>query len=166
ALALHLRSCALCGEALAVSAELAGEADAPEHRTAPLRSRWTRLGAGAVTLAALAVGFTLMHLQRGTPPEAGELRGPVATSIRALSGGEQARSAIRLAWAPVEGAVRYRVQVSGADRQALYDRTVEQDTSLSVPPSLGASSILRWRVDAQLPDGRTMTSQTFTVRLV
>src|SRR5262245_40956784 len=83
-LALHLRTCALCGEALAISAELAGEVDAPEHRPVALRSRWTL---GAVTLAAVAVGFTLMHLQRGTPPEAGELKGPVAVqgSIRALS---------------------------------------------------------------------------------
>ena len=178
-LATHLRSCALCGEALALSADLAEETEPrTEHPPMPLRSRWTRLGAGAVSLAALAAGFAVMHLQRGSPPAAGELVAPVA--IRALSPEEQPRAAIRLAWTPVERAVRYRVQVSSEDLQPLYGRTVERDTSLHLPASIASGgagaatgaaqparrTILHWQVDALFPDGRVSSSPTFTLRLV
>jgi hypothetical protein len=102
-------------------------------------------------------------------------------AIRSLSGEEQPAAELRLQWSPVERAVRYRVQVSSDDLQPLYDRTVEQGTSLRLPPAVGerASSrpavggaggtgrgLLHWQVDAILPDGRVVSSPTFTIRVV
>src|SRR5262249_37618063 len=93
-------------------------------------------------------------------------------AIRSLSGELQPAADLRLDWTPVEHAVRYRVQISSDDLQPLFDGTVGQGTSLRVPPAgtgrapgAGRGQLLHWQVDAILPDGRVVTSPTFSVRV-
>src|SRR5262249_8583111 len=170
-----LGSCALGGEPLALSAELAAQTES-RVESPPLtllRSRRQQLGAAAVAISALAAGLVLTLSQHdaspartpGTPEVIAprrEAAGPDA--IRAISPAEQPRTDIRLAWPPVDRAIRYRVQVSREDLQPLFDRTVEQATSLAVPPAIGERgapvpggavparpSLLHWQVDAILP---------------
>jgi hypothetical protein len=193
ALSTHLASCGVCGEALSLSAELAAVGKPRTASSPRLLALWRRtpLGVAAVGIPALAAGLVLALWWRSAPPVESP-RGPLVVAsrggsadhgaIRSLSAKEQPASEVRLEWTPVERAVRYRVQVSSDDLQPLYDKTVEQGTSLRLPPAVeehasgrpavaggdGASrvGVLHWQVDAILPDGRIVTSPAFTVWLV
>jgi len=192
ALSTHLASCGVCGQALSLSAELAAQGEPRSVVGLRILHPWRRgsLGAAAVGITALAAGLVLALWWRGAPPVQSP-RGPLVVAsrgggadrgaIRSLSGEEQPAAELRLQWSPVERAVRYRVQVSSDDLQPLYDRTVEQGTSLRLPPAVGergssrpavsgaggtGRGLLHWQVDAILPDGRVVSSPTFTVRVV
>jgi len=101
-----------------------------------------------------------------------------AETLRPLSKEEQPASDARLQWTPVAGAVRYRVQVSTEDLRPIHDRTLE-GTTLALPAELGklgsagvtpeapqSGQVYLWQVEALLPDGRSVTSSTFRLRLV
>ena len=177
-LATHLRSCGACGDAMAVSAELVAQSE-------PRRITWrpARIGGGAAGIAALAAGLLLFLNHRASTPREGAerdllvSRGDVPGAvIRPLSNEEQPAAGARLQWTPVAGAVRYRVQVSTEDLRPVHDRTLTE-TSLALPPGvtdLGTNAatrekpsagVLLWQVEALLPDGRTVTSSTFRLRL-
>ena len=178
-LSAHLSTCARCGEALAVSAELAREPEAREHVMVP--RRFGRAGAVAAGITALAAGLVVFLAQREATPsrnrgdESTASRGDVGgAGIRSLSTDEQPASEVRLQWTPVDHAVRYRVQVSTEDLRPVYDRTLE-GTTVVLPPAVGdltvrgaaatgAAPPLLWQVEAMLPDGRSVTSPTFRVR--
>src|SRR5262249_53102073 len=128
ALVAHLRTCGLCGEALALSAELAAQTDATVELPPLtfLRSRRQQMGAAAVAITALAAGLVLTLSQREASPTATAGSSEVIASrgegadqgaIRSVSPEEQPRTDIRLAWTPVDRALRYRVQVSREDLQ-------------------------------------------------
>lgn len=181
-LASHLRSCGACGDAMAVSAELLAES---EPRILPWKDR--RIGAAAAGLTALAAGLLVFLAHRapgtheGSGPDLSPSRGEVSEpTIRPLSRDEQPASDARLQWTPVAGAVRYRVLLSTEDLRPVHDRTLE-GTTLAIPPGLGdfhSSGVARqgeagrsgpvylWQVEASLPDGRTVTSSTFRLRLI
>jgi hypothetical protein len=64
------------------------------------------------------------------------------------------------------------VQLSTEDLHPVYDRTVEAP-ALTLPLALGdlarqrtGGAVLLWQVEALLPDGRTVLSPTFRMRLV
>lgn len=178
ALASHLRACAACGEALAVSAELATEAE-PRVVALPSR-RMPRIAAVAGGFTALAAGLLVFIAQRA-PTEPGTLEAEVEASrgqaargaaVRSLSTEEQPASGARLQWTPVDRALRYRVQLSTEDLHPVYDRTVEAP-ALTLPLALAdlarqrsGGAVLLWQVEALLPDGRTVLSPTFRMRLV
>jgi hypothetical protein len=178
ALTSHLRTCAACGEALAVSAELATEAQPPMKAT-PLR-RIRRVAAVAGGITALAAGLVVFLVQRA-PGASGRRAAEVEVSrgeaaagaaIRSLSSEEQPASGARLQWTPVDRALRYRIQLSTEDLHPVYDRTVET-TALTLPLALGdlarqrtGGAVLLWQVEALLPEGRTVLSPTFRMRLV
>jgi hypothetical protein len=171
-LATHLRTCSACGEALAVSAELAAESETRGHGWIP--RKLGRVGAVAGGITALAAGLLVFLTTRepvprdGPGPDLAVSRGAGSTAleIRPLSKEEQPASDAHLEWTPVAGAVRYRVQVSTEDLRSVHDRTLE-GTVLALPPGLAdPGTKLLWQVEASLPDGRTVTSSTFRVRLV
>ena len=60
------------------------------------------------------------------------------------------------AWRPIEGA-RYRIVVSDASGQTLLQENTS-DTSLSIPEPLRKTGRYYWKVDAQSPDGSSVTS--------
>jgi hypothetical protein len=178
----HLRTCAACGEALAISAELAHETQPRLDARSP--PRFGRVAAVATGITALAAGLVIFLAQpepvpsgsRGNEPTTprGEVGG---VGIRSLSKEEQPASEARRQWTPVEHAVRYRLQVSTEDLRPVYDRTLE-GTVVALPPAVGhlalrggatgggGASPLLWQVEAMLPDGRSVTSPTFRVRLL
>jgi hypothetical protein len=132
--------------------------------------RARRIAAVAAGITALAAGLALL-VQRA---EVGASRGEAAggAQIRSLSTEEQPASGARLEWTPVERALRYRVQLSTEDLHPVYDRTVEAP-ALTLPLALGdlarqrsGGAVLLWQVEAFLPDGRTVLSPTFRMRLV
>lgn len=180
-LAAHLRSCGTCGDAMAVSAELVS---ASEPRVLPWRT--SRIGAAAAGITALAAGLLLFVTHREPAqheqPDLSASRGavPPEAAIRPLSKDEQPASDARLQWTSVAGAVRYRVLLSTEDLRPVHDRTLE-GTTLALPPALedlGNTEVARqreagrsgrvylWQVEASLPDGRTVTSSTFRIRLM
>jgi len=179
-LSAHLSACATCGEALAVSAELAGESEARGEAVAPRRFGRGRAVAAGIT--ALAAGLVIFLAQREATPSRSRGDGSTASrgdvgggGIRSLSREEQSASEVRLQWTPVAHAVRYRVQVSTEDLRPVYDRTLE-GTTVALPPAVGDVPLrgsgasgdvppLLWQVEAMLPDGRSVTSPTFRVRL-
>jgi len=172
-LATHLTTCAACGEALAVSAELVAE-DTPQARAWSPRPL-SRLRAAVAGITAVAAGL-LVYLAQREPappdrrgPELAASRGEASAAIRSLSKEEQPASEPRLQWTPVDQAVRYRVQVSTEDLRPVYDGALE-GTTLALPPQVGgakqAGQPFLWQVEALLPDGRTVTSPTFKLRLV
>lgn len=178
ALASHLRTCAACGEALAVSAELASEAE-PRVVSLPPR-RIPRIAGAAAGITALAAGLLVFLVQRAPAPpgsggaevEASRGEAAGAAAIRSLSTEEQPASGARLQWTPVDRALRYRVQLSTEDLHPVYDRTVEAP-ALALPLALAdlarqrsGGAVLLWQVEALLPDGRTVLSPTFRMRLV
>ena len=178
ALASHLRTCAACGEALAVSAELATEAE-PRVVALPPR-RLPRIAGVAAGITALAAGLIVFLVQRAPAPpgsrgpevEASRGEAAGAPAIRSLSTEEQPASGARLQWTPVDRALRYRVQLSTEDLHPVYDRTVEAP-ALTLPLALADlarqrsdGAVLLWQVEALLPDGRTVLSPTFRMRLV
>jgi len=136
-----------------------------------------RVGVAAAGITALAAGVVFFVAQREPAPA--ESRGPdlvasrgTATpgpAIQSVSKEEQPASDAALQWTPIDRAVRYRVQVSTEDLRPVYDGTVEA-TRLPLPPAvvdLGKQApLLLWQVEAMLPDGRTVTSPTFRVRLL
>jgi len=133
--------------------------------------------AAAAGITALAAGLVLFLVQREPVPV--ESRGPDPTAsrgvanpapaIQSVSKEEQPGSDAVLRWTPIDRALRYRVQVSTEDLRPVYDRTVEA-TTLTLPPTVvdvgKQAPLLLWQVEAMLPDGQTVTSPTFRVRLV
>ncbi len=164
-LATHLRSCGACGDGMAVTAELVAQS---EPRVLAWRPR--RIGRAVAGITALAAGLLLFLNHRESAPRDGAdpvvSRGefPAGATIRPVSKEEQPAADARLQWTPVPGAVRYRVQVSTENLRAVLDRTLAE-TSLTLPPGLGTERLL-WQVEALLPDGRTVTSSTFRIRLM
>jgi hypothetical protein len=178
ALASHLRTCAACAEALAVSAELATEAE--PRPAAASRRRIPRTAAVAAGVTALAAGLVVFLVQRAPGPpgsrgaEVEASRGDIAgaAAIRSLSTEQQPAAAARLQWTPVDRALRYHVQLSTEDLHPVYERTVEAP-ALTLPFALADLArqrsegvVLLWQVEALLPDGQTVLSPTFRMRLV
>jgi hypothetical protein len=189
----HLRTCSLCGEALAVTADLVTESKALARPSLGWRTR--RLGPVMAGVTALAAGILLFHGQRRPPPAEGpagpgevvasRAGRPAEPAIRALSKEQQPASDIRLEWTPIDRAVRYRVHLSTEDLQPVYERILEQESVLRVPKAVGdklaagheravaahkvgggAGETLLWQVEALLPDGKTVSSPTFMVHVL
>jgi hypothetical protein len=157
---------------------MAGEPQDGAPVTAPRRARSvTRAVAAGVT--ALAAGLVVFLVQRAPTPgsrgaevEASRGEAPGGAAIKSLSTEEQPATGARLEWTPVARALRYRVQLSTEDLRPVYDRTVEAP-ALTLPFALGdlarqrtGGAVLLWQVEALLPDGQTVLSPTFRIRLV
>jgi hypothetical protein len=142
----------------------------------------------AAGLTALAAGLLVFLAHREPVPRdrpgpdvvASRGEGASGTEIRPLSKEEQPASDVRLQWTPVPGAVRYRVLVSTEDLRPVQDRTI-QGTTVAFPQGLAdlhtegvagkpdpgrSGRVYLWQVEALLPDGRTVTSSTFRIRLL
>jgi hypothetical protein len=189
-LSSHLASCGVCGQGLSLSAEFAMQDEIRLPTGLRLLDRWRPplRTTAVVALPALGVLVLTVLLTSALPVQISARPVGVASrggadraGIRSLSGEEQPAAELRLEWTPVDRAVRYRVRVSSDDLQPLYDRTVEKGTSLRLPPAVGERAsnhpaiggsegagrgLLHWQVEGILPDGRIVTSPTFTVRVV
>jgi hypothetical protein len=137
------------GEDLAVPAR----PGAIPSRAAPGASRrpWY-LGLGLAASFLLAVGLWYGLGGKGDTPE--QMRGAEApVELHSPAAGSAARVPVVLAWAPVDGATSYRVElVNDAGAVVLTRETTDTATTL-VPEDGLAPGAYRWWVEAQVPTG-------------
>ena len=181
ALVDHGATCARCAEAWRILADVrrgaaeagAGVSDAPPIRSlvsgaaarAPLRTR-TLLPLALSAMAALGLWVVLRPPPVRPPPvERGNAMGE---TVRAESPEVQpARDAV-LRWSEVPGASSYNVTVLTPDLVVVHQAVGVSGREFRLPEAVrqrAAGTGLLWNVDAVLPDGRTVASPTFEVRL-
>jgi hypothetical protein len=180
ALVDHGATCARCAEAWRILADVrraASEADAtvttpggrpvlrPVPARRPLRTRTLLpLAVSAMAAVGLWVAFRppLVH-----PPPVERGSGNTA-AVRAESPEVQpARDAV-LQWSEVPGATSYNVTVLTPDLVVLHQAVGVSARQLALPEGVrqkAAGGGLLWNVDAVMPDGRTVASPTFELRL-
>jgi hypothetical protein len=137
---------------------------------APAARVWMRpaLAAAAVVFAAAAVG---VWLQLSRPIGDSTFRDPGGYAIESLVPNEAAlpRDAFRLRWTPGPDDSRYHVRVTTEDLRVLATVPDVAEPELVVTPDLLAGvapgARVLWQVDATLPGGRTVSSQTFVARV-
>lgn len=126
------------------------------------RRRW--LPAAGLVAAAAAVAIVLLQpsdAYRAPATVASERRGVadqpdlVELILPAQNDAVDAR-VTAFAWRPIEGAT-YRIVVSDSSGRTLLQQSTT-DTALSIPESLRKAGRYYWSVDAQVPDGSSVTS--------
>ena len=167
----HASGCAQCSEALRIAREVRAEApvDAPAAVTV-LRRRELQVLVG-LGLAA-AVG-TFLVLRPAAPETVTVERGMSSAgqneALRALSPDHQHPDTVVLRWAAYPGAGSYNVTVLTPDLQVLHRAVGLGEAEFRVPAGAlrknGPPRELLWNVDAVLPDGHTVGSPTFRIRL-
>lgn len=113
------------------------------------RSRYLALGLAASLLLAVGLWYGL-----GAGDAAEQTRGADSTvELHAPGAGSVARPPVVLAWAPVEGASSYRVELVNADGVVVLTRQTP-DTAIALLPEHGlAPGAYHWWVEAQVPAG-------------
>ena len=181
ALVDHGATCARCTEAWRILVDVrraASDAGTPASDPPPLRSLVggapgrPRLRTGTLLPLALsamaAVGLWVVLRPppvRPPPVERGTGNG---AAVRAESPEVQpARDAV-LRWSEVPGASSYNVTVLTPDLVVVHQAVGVSGREFRLPEALrqrAAGSELLWNVDAVMPDGRTVASPTFELRL-
>lgn len=178
ALVDHGARCAACAEAWRILAEVRRAAAEPraEDRASPLpptpvvpRRRSPVRALLPLALSALAAAAVWGVVRPAPPGPPSVERGSGASPrVRAESPGLQpAREAV-LRWSEVPGARSYNVTVLTQNLTVVHQATGLSARELRLPEAVGQSAAggeLLWNVDAVLPDGRTVASPTFEIRL-
>ena len=140
-----------------------------DARAAPVQQRtagWQRswLAAAALVLAAIGAVFVFQRMR----PVDDTFRTADGYSIESLIGGDAAlpRSEFRLRWRPGPPDTRYQVRVTTEDLQVLNvaadlaaaEYVVPADALAPVPSGVR----VLWQVEARLPGGERVASETFT----
>ncbi|HKD11348.1 MAG TPA: hypothetical protein VKE50_04695 [Thermoanaerobaculia bacterium] len=171
----HLAACMACREAWRLASDL--QESSPEVRApdviAPAANPWWPWAAAAAAAAVLVVAFALPGW--GTfsrrPRPGAPLRGSMTGELQSLISETdlQPRNHLLLRWSPADRGARYRVhvttrdltEVAGAAGLDAPEFLVPEKSLASLPPK----AALLWQVSASLPDGRSITSPTFVVRV-
>ena len=181
ALVDHGATCARCAEAWRILVDVrraASEAGAEASDPPPLRSlvggaparprlrTWTLLPPALSAVAAVGLWVVLRPAPVHPPPvERGTGNG---AAVRAESPEVQpARDAV-LRWSEVPGASSYNVTVLTPDLVVVHQAVGVSGREFRLPEAVrqrAAGSELLWNVDAVMPDGRTVASPTFELRL-
>jgi hypothetical protein len=131
---------------------------------------WTRswVAAAAVLLLAVAVGITVRLWQ----PAGGRTfrdSGQYAVGSLVPSDSLLPRDAFQLRWTPGPEGSRYQVRVTTEDLRVLTNvsdlTTPELLVGNDVLSGVAPGSRVFWQVDVMLPQGNTIQSQTFVVRV-
>jgi hypothetical protein len=161
----HLATCQAC------AADWRAAMVAIRASPAQFRRRWRPLplAAAAVVLLGVALGVVL---RSGAP----ETREPIFRALEAVSlgspladGASLPREAFVLRWDAVEEGTRYAVRVTDRRLEPLFEAGALTGASVEVPADalagLEPDAVVLWQVEAVLPDGRRLVSETFTARL-
>lgn len=139
----------------------------PMRALTPARSwRVSWMRAAAVLLVAAGVGL-ILQLSRTTVEDT--FRDAPTYAVESLLPPEATlpRNAFRLRWTAAPEGSRYHVRVTTEDLTVLTtvaDLTApEVGVSGDVLSAVAPGSLVFWQVDAMLPDGRTVSSPTFSV---
>jgi len=165
----HTIRCGDCAQLwrLARDAYAAGEEPArPAPRERPVRwLRWSALGGAGLAAAAALLLVVVVRRPALENPE----RGSPETQILSTSARELPREAFLLRWVPAGPEARYRVQVTLPDLTELDSAAGLTSPEHLVPPGalegVRSGTDVLWRVDAQLPDGRNVSSPPFRTRV-
>jgi hypothetical protein len=169
----HSVGCSDCAALWRLAHELSAAADAVEPKPSsaePARRSLVRWAAPAGALAAAALLAVVLWPRLSVPPEGPVLRGSESEGLRSEGGDvplERAHPVLRWTGAP-EGS-RYTVTVSRRDLTVLYWASGLASPQVELPPAalsaLPPGAEVVWRVEANLPDGRHLTSGAFLRRV-
>lgn len=162
----HTASCAACAEAWRLAVHL--EEEAPAARAAPSVARWWP-AAAAAALVVVAVGVHQLREPAAPPVMRAAAESGLLSELAADA--TLPRDAAVLEWRlepPREGA-RHAVRVTTEDLHELAAADDLATPAYVVPPEaltgLEPGTRVLWRVESFLPDGRRLSSETFTVRI-
>lgn len=171
----HLATCAACAADWRLAREVlpdeaglgtAGEVGEPGRL---VRGPWAARLAPLALAATLLVAVAGAWLLRG-PEQAPEYRG-TEQSVRTLVADDAVlpRDAFRLRWALDAAGARFAVTVSSADLEPLAEARDLERSEYVVPErslrGLAEGTRLLWQIHARLPDGSSVRSATFRVRV-
>jgi hypothetical protein len=169
----HIAACPACTEDWRLATAFAREADASgEAEVVPLRRPDVRRAVPWLT-AALAASLLLvagveLHQQRQERSVVAERGGETARLGSPLDGSVLLRTRPVLRWYGAAGA-RYDVEVMTAELQRIAGAHGLTRPEYRIPAGalagLPAGSKLHWRVDADLPGGERVRSDTFVTEL-
>jgi hypothetical protein len=138
---------------------------------APVRARvWMRSWVAAAAVLVLVVAAAIL-VQRWRPAAVDTFRqsGPYVVESSVPSDATLPRDAFRLRWTPGPEGSRYQVRVTTEDLTVLTSASDLTAPELLVGrdllSSVASGSRVLWQVDVTLPDGNTIQSQTFVVRV-
>ncbi len=170
--ALHAISCPACAESWRLAGDVAADAlpraipeagESATLRARALRLRWALGAAAAIAAVALGVAVIESSLRDHRAPVYRSARaGAVASLVQ--PGSKLPRSGFVLRWSGPEGA-RYDVTVGTVDLRPLAEARSLGAAEYRVPPDalagLPRGARVLWRVEAELPDGRRVSSTTY-----
>lgn len=156
----HMRSCPSCAADWRIAAQ--------DMTRLPERRGRVALWAALAATVLVVIGLSFLGLRDSSldvPPPV--WRSPRVTGVRPLpsEGASLPRDSFLLRWEPVGEDARYLVELSTVDLTELF-----QSRDLIAPecliPERALSSVedggtVLWRVEAQLPDGRVVSSEAF-----
>ena len=132
--------------------------------------RWKIIGIGTALAAALLLGVRATLPTDPIGPGSSEFRdGEVSELASATDPGALPRDAFTLRWTGAPEGSRYSVRISTPDLTVLDEVAGLSDAAYTVPADklgeIAAGDAVIWQVEARLPDGREVRSQSFTTRL-
>ena len=158
----HVAKCAECTQAWRIALEVG----AREAKVSVTRRPWHFALAASVILAVGLLTYLVVPIDRGTP-EYRQAVDPLAP-VSAI-GDRLPRDQFVLRWSAGPPGTTYVVRLSTADLATLLVESDIAVTELVVPSSVlanvKAGDELLWQVEAKLPDGRRVASQTNVVRV-
>lgn len=158
----HVAKCGECTQAWKIALDV-GARDAKASVT---QRPWRFALAASVILAVGLVTYLVIPVEQGTPQyrEGVDPLAPVSAIGSSLP-----RDQFVLRWSAGPQGTSYVVRLSTADLAALLVKSDIAATELVVPSSVlanvKAGEELLWQVEARLPDGRRVVSQTYVVRV-
>ena len=136
----------------------------------PRRIQWTPRWLAAA--AAVVLGTTLAVTTLLNRPPANEYRESGGYRVESLIQASVVRprdAAVRLRWTPGPAGSRYRVRLTTESLQVLATAGDLDGTEWVVDPSalanVATGSTVLWQVEATLPSGDHVTSETFTIQV-
>ncbi len=175
----HLAACGECAEAWrlarALDEEAAGEEGgsepvAPAARRPTLRfAPWAAAAAAVFALVAAGLWWTARPAGPGAEPPVYRQGAEVAIQSRVPEGEALSRSHAELAWSGAPDGSTYDLSVSTEDLRSLEQAEDLEEPRYTVPEKafdgVAAGAKVLWRVEAHLPDGRTVASPTFVTAI-
>jgi len=158
----HVAKCAECTQAWRIALEVG----AREAKVPVTQRPWRFALAASVILAVGLVTYLVIPVDHETPQyrEGVDPLAPVSAIGSTLP-----RDQFVLRWSAGPAGTTYLVRLSTADLGSLLVKSDIAATELVVPGSVLANvktgEELLWQVEAQLPDGRRVVSETYAVQL-
>ncbi len=175
----HVAACGECAEAWRLARAFAEEADGEEGAAEPVAPAGRRpvlhLGQWAAAAAAVLALVAAGLWWSGRPGEVGQAPvyrgegGEVTIRSQVPEGRALPRDHAELAWSGAPAGSTYDLSVSTEDLRTLDQAEDLEEPRYTVPAKaldgLAAGAKVLWRVEAHLPDGRTVASPTFVTEM-